>query len=188
MAENRLDCGSRPLVLRAATLTALADHCHGIKGQRRRFPIAHRADGHYHTPWRAALPHLWGARPVRTDPDTRTDQSRHHCGQTAGATRWSSASRAVDAEKLKSVIAALESGTSKAAVCRAFGIPRSNRSHNLYREVRSPSLNSSVHTLKLFSVLGPKVVLIGTSAASRPRAISTRPMRGVLFRASKVYQ
>ena len=51
-----------------------------------------------------------------------------------------------------------------------------------------PSLTSSVHTLKLFSVLGPKVLLIGTSVASRPRAISTRPMRGVLFRASKVYQ
>ena len=54
--------------------------------------------------------------------------------------------------------------------------------------LRHPSLNSSVHTLKPFSVLGPKVLLIGTSAASRPRAISTRPMRGVLFRASKVYQ
>ena len=32
------------------------------------------------------------------------------------------------------------------------------------------------------------VVLSGTSVASRPRPISTRPMRGMLLRASKVYQ
>jgi hypothetical protein len=38
-------------------------------------------------------------------------------------------------------------------------------------------LTASVQTLKLFSVLGPNVWLIGTSAASRPRAINTRPMR-----------
>ena len=47
---------------------------------------------------------------------------------------------------------------------------------------------SSVQTLKLFRVLGPNVLLIATSAASRPRAISTRPIRGTLLRASKVYQ
>src|SRR5436190_1027382 len=46
---------------------------------------------------------------------------------------------------------------------------------------------SSVHTEKLLSVFGPKVVVIATSAASRPRAISTRPMRGMLLRASKMY-
>jgi hypothetical protein len=46
---------------------------------------------------------------------------------------------------------------------------------------------SSVTTVKLLSVFGPKVVLIATSAASRPRAISTRPMRGMLWRASNVY-
>lgn len=51
-----------------------------------------------------------------------------------------------------------------------------------------PSLTSSVRTLKLFRVLGPKVLLMATSAASRPRAINTRPMRGVLLRASKMYQ
>jgi hypothetical protein len=37
-------------------------------------------------------------------------------------------------------------------------------------------------------VFGPKVLDSATSQASRPRAISTRPMRGVLLRASKVYQ
>ena len=43
-------------------------------------------------------------------------------------------------------------------------------------------VTSSVQTLKLCSVFGPKVVLIATSAASRPRAIRMRPMRGVLLR------
>src|ERR1700737_591402 len=47
---------------------------------------------------------------------------------------------------------------------------------------------SSVHTLKLVSVLGPNVLLIATSEASRPRATNTLPMRGVLLRASKVCQ
>src|SRR5512132_1404946 len=44
-----------------------------------------------------------------------------------------------------------------------------------FRPLGQPS-TSSVQTLKLVSVFGPKVVLIATSAASRPRAISTRPM------------
>lgn len=46
---------------------------------------------------------------------------------------------------------------------------------------------SSVHTLKLSRVFMPNAVLIATSAASRPRAIRTRPMRGWLLRASNVY-
>jgi len=45
---------------------------------------------------------------------------------------------------------------------------------------------SSVQTLKPASVFGPKVLVIATSVASRPRAMRTRPMRGTLFRASKV--
>ena len=47
---------------------------------------------------------------------------------------------------------------------------------------------SSVKTLKLASVLGPNVLLIGTSTASRPRAIRMRPIRGMLLRGSKVCQ
>src|SRR5271157_4472500 len=43
-----------------------------------------------------------------------------------------------------------------------------------------PSLTSSVRTLKLFRVLGPKVLLMAASAASRPRAINTRPIRGIV--------
>ncbi len=50
------------------------------------------------------------------------------------------------------------------------------------------TFTSSVQTLKLFRTLGPKVLLMATSEASRPRAINTRPMRGMLLRASKVYQ
>jgi two-component sensor histidine kinase len=49
-------------------------------------------------------------------------------------------------------------------------------------------MTSSVQTLKLTSVLGPKVWVMGTSAASRPCAIRTRPIRGMLLRASNVYQ
>ena len=45
-----------------------------------------------------------------------------------------------------------------------------------------------IEYLEGLGVLGPNVLLIATSAASRPRAISTRPIRGVLWRASKVYQ
>ena len=47
---------------------------------------------------------------------------------------------------------------------------------------------SSVITLKLASVHGPNDVTIATSVASRPRAIRMRPMRGLLWRASNVYQ
>ena len=47
---------------------------------------------------------------------------------------------------------------------------------------------SSVWTLKLASLVAPKLVERATSVASRPRAIRMRPMRGLLWRASKVYQ
>jgi hypothetical protein len=47
---------------------------------------------------------------------------------------------------------------------------------------------SSVITLKPASVHGPNEVTIATSVASRPRAIRMRPMRGLLWRASNVYQ
>jgi hypothetical protein len=43
-------------------------------------------------------------------------------------------------------------------------------------------------TLKLASVHGPNEVPIATSMASRPRAIRMRPMRGLLWRESNVYQ
>ncbi len=46
----------------------------------------------------------------------------------------------------------------------------------------------SITTLKPASPAAPKLVESATSVASRPRAMSTRPIRGVLWRASKVYQ
>ena len=49
----------------------------------------------------------------------------------------------------------------------------------------STAATSSVHTVKLLSVFGPKLVLSATFATSRPRAISTRPIHGMLLRASK---
>jgi hypothetical protein len=49
-------------------------------------------------------------------------------------------------------------------------------------------MTSSVNTLKPASLPGPNEVTIATSVASRPRAIKMRPMRGVLWRASNVYQ
>ena len=49
-------------------------------------------------------------------------------------------------------------------------------------------LSCSACTENCTRVFGPKVVLIATSAASRPRAINTRPMRGTLLRGSNVCQ
>ena len=47
--------------------------------------------------------------------------------------RHSGRPRALNDEKLKAVIAALENGSSKAAVCRTFGIPRSTLIDSLAR-------------------------------------------------------
>jgi len=47
---------------------------------------------------------------------------------------------------------------------------------------------SSVTTLNPASRVSPKLVESATSVASRPRAMRMRPMRGLLWRASKVYQ
>src|SRR5690242_3880158 len=58
----------------------------------------------------------------------------------------------------------------------------------VYVEWIGSSAISSVTTVNPVSAHWPKLVLSATSVASRPRAIRTRPMRGVLCRASKVYQ
>src|SRR6516162_7376710 len=57
-----------------------------------------------------------------------------------------------------------------------------------YVAARPAYVTSSVMTLKLARVQGPKEVTIATSVASRPRAIKMRPTRGVLWRASNVNQ
>ena len=56
------------------------------------------------------------------------------------------------------------------------------------RPLRTACLTPSVQTLKLFNVWGPNDVASGISVASRPRATVMRPMRGMLWRASKVNQ
>jgi hypothetical protein len=53
---------------------------------------------------------------------------------------------------------------------------------------RMPYGASSVKTWNDVSVHGPKLVTKATSVASRPRAIRILPMRGLLCRASNVYQ
>ena len=62
------------------------------------------------------------------------------------------------------------------------------RRQELTTAAASPEATSSVKTLKAASVWRPYDVVIATSVASRPRAIRMRPMRGVLWRASNVYQ
>jgi hypothetical protein len=57
-----------------------------------------------------------------------------------------------------------------------------------YYRAGAADVTSSVITLKLVSVHGPNEVTIATSVASRPRAIKMRPIRGLLWRASNVYQ
>ena len=41
--------------------------------------------------------------------------------------------RAIDSEKLEAILSALESGASKAAVCRSFGVKRTTLYHALAR-------------------------------------------------------
>src|ERR1700684_1833787 len=77
--------------------------------------------------------------------------------------------------------AGLPSDQTHRSLKRALGAAQRNSGPTTYT-------SSSVQTLKLTSVFGPKVWVSGTSAASRPCAISTRPIRGMLLRASKVYQ
>ena len=62
-------------------------------------------------------------------------QERVRAGLAAAKRRGRRGGRplSVEAEKLESVIAALEHGTSKAAVCRTFGIPRSTLNDTLAR-------------------------------------------------------
>ena len=68
------------------------------------------------------------------------------------------------------------------------GVAHCQKGHQSAVLRTSPSGISSVQTLKLSSVLGPNVVAIATSHASRPRAIRTRPMRRTLLRGSNICQ
>ena len=66
----------------------------------------------------------------------------------------------------------------------AGDVPHCENTHLVSRA----HLASPAQTVKSARVVRPNVLLIATSVASRPRAISTRPIRGTLFRASNVCQ
>lgn len=84
------------------------------------------------TPHGELLFHLFGAL---AQYERALTQERIRAGITAAKRRGRHGGRphALDAEKMESVIAALASGTSKAAVCRTFGIPRSTLIDSLAR-------------------------------------------------------
>jgi DNA invertase Pin-like site-specific DNA recombinase len=84
------------------------------------------------TPHGELLFHLFGAL---AQYERALIQERVKAGISAAKRRGrhSGRPRVLDAEKLESVIAALASGTSKAAVCRTFGIPRSTLIDSLAR-------------------------------------------------------
>jgi DNA invertase Pin-like site-specific DNA recombinase len=84
------------------------------------------------TPHGELLFHLFGAL---AQYERALIQERVKAGINAAKRRGrhSGRPRALDAEKLESVMAALDSGTSKAAVCRTFGIPRSTLIDSLAR-------------------------------------------------------
>lgn len=84
------------------------------------------------TPQGELLLHLFGAL---AQYERALIQERVKAGISAAKRRGrhSGRPRALNAEKLESVLAALNSGTSKAAVCRAFSIPRSTLIDSLAR-------------------------------------------------------
>src|SRR5258707_11018933 len=73
-----------------------------------------------------------------------------------------------------------------AALVVVDAVSKRSKTHQVL--IGAADVTSSVITLKPASVQGPNEVTIATSVASRPRAIRMRPMRGTLFRGSKVYQ
>jgi DNA invertase Pin-like site-specific DNA recombinase len=84
------------------------------------------------TPHGELLFHIFGALAQYERALTR---ERVRAGLAAARRRGRRGGRppAVDPEKLESIVAALENGMSKAAVCRAFGLPRSTLIDTLAR-------------------------------------------------------
>jgi MFS family permease len=75
------------------------------------------------------------------------------------------------------------------SIAAAFGLRLQRASTKADRRyVFAEAATSSVITANFASLKGPNEVTIATSVASRPRAIGMRPIRGVLWRASNVYQ
>ena len=84
------------------------------------------------TPHGELLFHLFGAL---AQYERALTKERVNAGLAAAKRRGRHGGRpqAVDSEKLAAILAALESGSSKAAVCRNFGIPRSTLLDTLAR-------------------------------------------------------
>lgn len=84
------------------------------------------------TPHGELLFHLFGAL---AQYERALTQERIQAGLAAARRRGRQGGRprALDTEKLEAVIAALNAGTSKATVCRTFGIPRSTLNDTLTR-------------------------------------------------------
>ena len=84
------------------------------------------------TPHGELLFHLFGAL---AQYERALTKERVNAGLAAAKRRGRRGGRpqAVDSEKLTAILAALESGSSKAAVCRNFGIPRSTLLDTLAR-------------------------------------------------------
>ena len=117
---------SRPIA------AASADDGERPQGARHRVPLADRADGHHHAAGRIPVPCLRRAGAVRAvaDPGAGAEPALPRRGAAAAA---AAGPIAIDAEKLAAVIAALEGGATKAAVCRTFGIKRSTLINSLAR-------------------------------------------------------
>jgi len=84
------------------------------------------------TPHGELLFHLFGAL---AQYERALIQERVQAGLAAARRRGRRGGRppAVDPEKLEAILAALENGMSKAAACRAFGVPRSTLTDTLAR-------------------------------------------------------
>ena len=84
---------------------------------------------------------------------------------------------AIDAEKLAAVVAALDGGATKAAVCRTFGLKRSTLIDSLTRIGWSAGLRVSARLLDgLFLFLGLVILLRGVAG----RAERFAPQPGIL--------
>jgi len=99
-------------------------------------------------------------------------------GSVPSIHRWGNAVCAAGARASIGAPAATSAVRSDLLVVDVIG---SRRAH------ATAAVTSSVNTVNCVSVAPPNDVVSATSTASRPRAITTRPMRGRLCRASITY-
>jgi DNA invertase Pin-like site-specific DNA recombinase len=120
----KLDRLGRSLSHLLKIVTGLRDHGVGFRSLTEQMDTT--------TPHGELLFHIFGAL---AQYERALTQERVQAGLAAAKRRGRRGGRplSVAAEKLESVIDALEHGTSKAAVCRTFGIPRSTLNDTLAR-------------------------------------------------------